>query len=108
MEKTLAEIARQAWCNTNSPDDWQSVADAVIGAHEARRWRPIATAPQDISVLIYVPGYEHYGPGILRAICVRGERWHTTCWAAGRDLQGYEPTHWTALPAPPKEVDDAA
>jgi hypothetical protein len=102
-EKTLGAIAFGVYHETQ---DWQAVADAVVAAHEARRWQAIETAPKDVSILIYVPDYDHYGPGILRAIWVRGERWHTTCWASGRDLGScYTPTHWAPLPAPPQEVE---
>jgi hypothetical protein len=108
-EKTLGQVAYETWISTNlerSLDEFEAVADHVVAAHEARRWRAIDSAPKDVSILIYVPEYDHYGPGILRAIWVRGERWHTTCWASGRDLGScYTPTHWTTLPAPPQEVE---
>lgn len=50
-EKTLAEIAREAWYGGTGPtsaNDWQSVADAVIAEYEARRWKPIESAPKEV------------------------------------------------------------
>jgi hypothetical protein len=42
-EKTLGEIAYETWCYDISHDAWQAVADAVVAAHEARWWKPIAS-----------------------------------------------------------------
>jgi hypothetical protein len=75
-------------------------------------WQPIETAPTNQSILIFVPTWEHYGPGIYRAILVdmgTGRHWLTTAWAIGRDLQdGYDPTHWMPLPEPPVDGVQAA
>jgi hypothetical protein len=68
-------------------------------------WQPIETCPENVSVLIYIPNAEHYGPGIYRAIRVNmgtGKRWLTTAWSCGRDYTANpEPTHWMPLPKPP-------
>lgn len=68
-------------------------------------WRPIESAPKNISISVYVPNAEHYGPGIYRAIWVEtdiGRRWHMTTLHAGRDAPpDYYPTYWQPLPAPP-------
>jgi hypothetical protein len=70
-------------------------------------WQPIKTAPLNISVLVFLPNAEHYGPGIYRAMhvdMVTGRRWMTTAWACGRDLSPpMRPTHWMPLPEPPKD-----
>ncbi len=70
-------------------------------------WQLIATAPTNVSVLVFIPNAEHYGPGIYRAIQVdmgTGRRWMTTAWACGRDCdRDAQPTHWMLLPEPPKE-----
>lgn len=107
-----------------SPDDWPEAMlvtadelstivteelDAALARLTSERgWQPIDTAPENQSILIFIPNWDHYGPGIYRAILVNmgtGRRWHTTGWAVGRDLEaGYpQPTHWAPLPAPPQE-----
>lgn len=68
-------------------------------------WLPIESAPTNVSVLVFLPNWDHYGPGIFRAIHVdmgTGKRWHTTGWSIGRDLpRDDQPTHWMPLPDPP-------
>jgi hypothetical protein len=75
-------------------------------------WQPIETAPVNTSVLVFLSNWEHYGPGIYRAIRVdmgTGRRWHTTAWAIGRDLSAdLSPTHWMPLPAPPAQPTGGA
>jgi hypothetical protein len=77
----------------------------------AQGWRPIETAPENESILIYLPNREHYGPGIYRAIHVNmgtGRHWLTTGCSVGRDLsESEQPTHWMALPSPPLSVPEA-
>lgn len=71
----------------------------------ATAWLPIDTAPVNVSVLIFVPDWDHYGPAIYRAILIdmgTGRRWNTTAWACGRDLgAACTPTHWMPLPEVP-------
>ena len=103
MEKTLGQVAYEAMPASMSsewqytPDRvkaaWHGSADAVIAAHEARRWQAISTAPLAGDVLV----------GKWR----RGAwTWKKTEFIAVAIEDGY--THWTSLPAPPQEVDDAA
>jgi hypothetical protein len=72
-------------------------------------WKPIETCPENVSVLFFIPGAEHYGEPIYRGIRVNmgtGERWHTSAFAMGRDVpHDYKPTHWIPLPAPPGSGD---
>ncbi|HEV2097873.1 MAG TPA: hypothetical protein VGR45_02985 [Stellaceae bacterium] len=81
-----------------------------LGRREERerwRWRSVKDDPPPVntSVLIWLPNWEHYGPGIYRAILVdmgTGKRWHTTAWAVGRDLGGDDwPELWRPLPELP-------
>ena len=73
----------------------------------ACEWRSIDSAPENTSILVFLPRREHYGPGIYRAILVNmgtGRRWHATTVGMGRDLDWAEtPTHWQPLPAPPSD-----
>lgn len=99
MEKTLGQVAQDAWYSTrpSSQDDWQAVADAVVAAHEARRWRPIETAPKDEwGVLAWVPTYYRGKGAVIKAIWLGG------CWY---DNLAHEvtPTRWSPIPAPPQE-----
>jgi hypothetical protein len=70
------------------------------------KWQPIETAPTNVSILIFLPNWDHYGHGVYRAIHVdmgTGQRWHTTAYAMGRDLcSSMNPTHWMPLPDPPQ------
>jgi hypothetical protein len=85
----------------------RAITEAVQAQREAA-WQPIETAPTNVSVLVFMPRWEHYGPGIYRAILVdmgTGKRWHSTAWACGRDVPPDEwPTHWQPLPAPPAAI----
>lgn len=82
----------------------QIVAEVYL-AMEAAQWRPIAEAPTNTSIQIYLPLFEHYGPGIYRAILVdvgTGRRWHVTTVAMGSDLHHTDwPKWWRPLPSPP-------
>jgi hypothetical protein len=97
--------------STNNPEDDHSFNRAIKAAVKVVRqhseWRPIETCPTNVSVLIWLPSCEHYGPGIYRAILCdmgTGKRWHTTAWASGRDLDPRErPEWWMPLPAPPRK-----
>lgn len=75
---------------------------------EQSGWMPIDTCPVNTSVLIYLPRWEHYGPGIYRAIkCDMDgyKRWHTTAYACGRDLDPRDwPEWWMPLPGIPYDA----
>lgn len=103
-EKTLGAIAYEAWCYDTSPDDWQAVADAVIAAHEARRWREWETVPRDGTPF----DAWHVGGAFARAHRICGCRINAT----GDTLDGYGDvrddgflSHWSPIPAPPQEVE---
>lgn len=97
-EKTLGAIARQAWLAPTSLDDWQAVADAVIAAHEAQRWKPIAEYDGDDWVHVLYDG---------KAYIARRDTWGgKTFWKAPSLWvlpTNIEPTHFIPFPAPPKE-----
>ncbi len=103
-EKTLGQVAYEGMPSAMriewqySPESvkaaWESVAAAVVAAHEAQRWQPIATAPKDGRAV-------HVG------------KWHRRKWqrkvtefVAVAIEDGY--TQWCPIPEPPKEADDAA
>ena len=96
-EKTLGQVARDKWrdelvLSEHTPNEsWQAVADAVVAAHEARRWQPIETAPTN-GTPVFV-GKRHRGVW----------SWKTTSLVLAAIEDGY--THWAAHPAPPKEAD---
>ena len=102
-EKTLGKVARDAWYRVrpSCPADWQAVADAVVAAHEARRWKAIESAPKDGYILAWSPERrmafqviwsKHY------------DDWTIMC---GDGVATMEFTLWTPIPAPPKEASDA-
>ena len=70
------------------------------------QWRDISTAPTNESILVHIPGAEHYGPGIYRAIWVdmgSCRRWHTSALSCGRDCGDRKPDAWMPLPPPPEQ-----
>lgn len=89
MSEDLGIIAARAMHDTwhlPSNESWNAVAQAVIKAHEARRWKPIATAP--------------IGSPVLVGVWKNGKWLQCLCVGCTADF-GW--THWTELPAPPKE-----
>ena len=97
-EKTLGEIAYETWCYDISHDAWQAVANAVVAAHEARRWMSIETAPKDGSILAWSPE--------RAMVCQVVWRRENNDWSLiGRDgVSRMEYSHWTPIPAPPQEA----
>ena len=85
-------------------ESWQAVADAVIAAHEARRWKAWKTLPRDGSK------FDAWHRGDLAS------KPHRLCNCFTRDgkvidAEGYTRdekwlTHWTPISAPPKEASD--
>jgi len=130
-KKTLGVIARDKWRDelansAHTPtDSWQAVADAVLQAHEARRWKPIESAPKDGTPIILRRG-ERVTPGQWVAASESGEqhfwdlegryqgseivgRTHDAYWMSddGGFTADEPPTHWTPIPEPPQEVERA-
>ena len=117
-KKTLGQVAYEArGCALNwdvlrqeIKAEHQSVADAVLAAAEAQRWRAIETAPKDrteIDVWSKEAGRTPDATWLKER-----QAW---CYWGFDDVEslGYhrikpQPTHWTPIPAPPQEVDDAA
>lgn len=90
-EKTLGQVAWEAHLAAlpARANRWQAVADAVVAAHEARRWQPIESAGV---------------PPLLVGKWHRGKwTWKQTEFVTVAIEDGY--THWSAIPAPPKEVE---
>lgn len=59
-EKTLAQVARETWLAGTGPlfVEWDRIADAVVAAHESRRWRPISEAHEDWGVCAFINVHE--------------------------------------------------
>lgn len=101
-EKTLGQVAREAWYKVrpSCPDDWQAVAEAVVAAHEARRWK---AWPDE-------EGEGEYPPDETDVEIYCG-RWASKDRLIGRISKRsgvYGPSgasHWRLLPAPPKEAE---
>ena len=127
-QKTLGEIARDKWrdelaLSEHTPtESWQAVADAVIAAHDARRWKPIKSAPKDGTPIIlrrgervtpgqWVPEAEeneqHFWDleGRYQGSAIVGKT-HPAYWMSddGGFTAEEPPTNWTPIPAPPKEA----
>jgi hypothetical protein len=109
-EKTLGQVAYANWCAEasnrlmNTEEAWQAVADAVVAAHEARRWQAIESAPKDKEVDVW-DGCERVPDAKYNT---QTESWFSDVFSYG-DMDWREmdpqPTHWTPIPAPPQEVE---
>lgn len=99
MERTLGRIAREACVNSNSDACWQAVADAVVAEYERRRWKAIETAPKDGYILAYSPERK------MSFQVIWCDYWSDWQLLASDGVATMEFTHWSALPAPPKEVE---
>lgn len=98
-EKTLGAIAFGAYHETQ---DWQAVADAVIQAHEARRWQSIESAPRTRQyILAYSPERK-----MSFQVCWDHEWGYWQMIGGGNCTMEF--AHWTPIPAPPQEVEHGA
>jgi len=104
-EKTLGRIAQEAFWNATGPtsaDDWEVAVSAAIAEYEARRWKAIATAPRTRQyILAYSPERK-----MSFQVCWDHEWGYWQMMGGGKCTMEF--TLWTALPAPPKEADNAA
>jgi hypothetical protein len=71
---------------------------------DAPRWRPIAEAPRDGTLLLGWDGKE--------MAIVQAAKWASSGWAVAHDAEDYAwsdyaPTHWMPLPPPPEGDGDA-
>jgi len=109
--KTLGQVACNAWkegvVNPNLPllDMWQAVADAVVAAHEARRLKPIETAPKDGTLVDLWSDNGRWPDCKWDEVIQDWTHW----WGGGFDVMGWvklgeHVTHWATIPAPPQEV----
>jgi hypothetical protein len=101
-EKTLAQVAWEAmdaaW-SLPSQESWQAVADAVVQAHEARRWQAIETAPRTRQyILAYSPERK-----MSFQVCWDQEWGYWQMIGGGKCTMEF--THWFPIPAPPQEVE---
>lgn len=119
MEKTLGQVAYDSKKQRNPlnwsmeeqwlRDQYERMADAVVAAHEARRWRPIKTAPKD-GGKTWILGrgkYAHpFDPAFDEVVVV--QIYYNRLYRDWFDTEGarFLPTVWTPIPAPPKEGSD--
>jgi hypothetical protein len=97
-EKTLGQVAMYAYQKRTSNDiqAWQAVADAVEAAIEARRWRPIESAPKTgefwVGRWVILPGGRLWDLGFAMHSEYLARVW----------------SYWCPIPAPPQEVERGA
>lgn len=102
-EKTLAQVARETWLAGTGPlfVEWDRIADAVVAAHEARRWKAIESAPRTRQyVLAYAPERK-----MSFQVCWDHEWGYWQMMGGGKCTMEF--TLWSPIPAPPKEASDA-
>ncbi len=117
-EKTLGQVAYEAYWTTGRlgveprwsilhADDkaaWEAGVAAAIQAHEARRWKPIESAPKDRDVDVW-DGFERVPNAKYNT---QTGTWFSDVFSYGdmdwREMDS-QPTHWTPIPAPPQEVE---
>ena len=108
MEKTLGQVAYEAryfglWdvLTPTTQHEYERAADAVVAAHEARRWRSIESAPKGRYILAWSPERSMAFQVIW---CDSLDDWQLL----GMDgIAPMEFTLWSPIPAPPKEASDA-
>ena len=105
MEKTLGQVAAQTSREVpllTNEEAWEAIADAVIAAHEARRWK--AWPPCVDGELPDVVALDD--PKLGRKFGFLRER----KWVDEDGVEiieyGVPPERWCAIPAPPKEAID--
>ena len=104
MEKTLGQVAAQTSREVpllTNEEAWEAIADAVIAAHEARRWK--AWPPCVDGELPDVVALDD--PKLGRKFGFLRER----KWVDEDGVEiieyGVPPERWCAIPAPPKEAE---
>ena len=113
--RLLAEIrAREAHFQRwrMGPDGWadqtqldrRTLLRLLDDALDVQQWQPIETAPEDKSVLIYIPNLSGvYRGRLLSANIDRYRHWSIAAATRGLELDDtLQPTHWMPLPEPPK------
>lgn len=109
VDKTLGQVAWKAYSGTlcrNFEESWQAVADAVVAEYEARRLRPIDTAPKDGTEIDLWSVNGRWPECKWDNTRLEWVHWSlggfdVMCWC----VLGEQVTHWTPIPAPPKEAD---
>lgn len=124
-QKTLGQVAFEAYWATGNPNTvarwetmhhhdkaaWEAGVNAVIVAHEARRWKAIAEAHEDYGQCVFINMEDADTP-----VCAS-----TLDTDFTENCEWYGWTHFTpitlttetaerlkaAIPAPPKEASDA-
>ena len=104
-EKTLGQINEDAFIRTGIKHGdgqivkgWECAAQAVIEAHEARKWQTIDKAPRDGTKFLAYDGVIFYGDAMADA-----GGFYIEC-GKYRDFFPIYPTHFQHLPQPPKEL----
>lgn len=85
-------------------------------SYETSMWQRIETAPMDVELLLYVPGFEYHGGNSSERVHAVGRKYGseegclktTIIWDIVNDADGgsvdytpHKPTHWMTLPDPP-------
>lgn len=102
-QKTLGEIARDTWLAGTGPlyVEWDRISDAIVAAHEARRWKPwppcVDGGLPDVVALDDPKLGRKFG-------FLRDHKWVDE---DGVEIieYGVPPERWCAIPAPPKEAE---
>jgi len=115
MEKALGQVACEAmdaaW-SLPALESWQAVADAVVAAHEARRWRPISEAHEDYGQCVFINMEDADTPMCASTLDTDYEE--SREWYGWTHFAPIVLTNETAdklratIPAPPKEADHGA
>jgi len=113
-EKTLGQVAYEARLGNRKTwkieaqwlrDDYETAADAVAQAHEARRWKSIESAPKDGKTIFGWTGRECRHIAYLSEKHGRDEGWYMHAYNEWCPMSN-PPKYWTPIPAPPKEAGD--
>lgn len=98
----LDEVMRSHLGGEPEELNWPEAERKAIG--KVMRWRPIETAPKDMSpILLFEPGSRIGGVQEEFDRIVIGFRKHTGFVLQEDDHLGVNATHWMPLPEPPQE-----
>ncbi|AXF86676.1 hypothetical protein DTO96_102431 [Ephemeroptericola cinctiostellae] len=114
--KTLGQIAYEKFADEigktkvwhdlfpNQRQAFETIAQSVIEAHEARKWKPIESATDNLCIV-----WTKNNETTVAIRNIEKNEWLDMLGKSnddGENLFRCDPTHWQPLPAPPKKGEE--